>query len=146
MSQAARYGGFLGRSGTMNQSEREEVLDLLLELGHELGKYLRMPLAFLPATASPEELCETVRRTLTQTRDGPRGRRSARQLWTTFVHEAGGRLDSLETFQELEAAVGRALAWEGLQVREGTLSRVQIEADFGAISPAIRAVIQDIEP
>lgn len=38
----------------------DETMDALLDLSHDLGKYLRLPLALLPVDAGPAEVREAL--------------------------------------------------------------------------------------
>ncbi|MBI5495215.1 MAG: hypothetical protein HY904_09300 [Deltaproteobacteria bacterium] len=120
--------------------------ELLADLAHDLGKYLRMPVAFLPAAASDDEVRDAARRALLETRVTPTGTRGARALWEAFLAEGGDALRGREGFDELERAVARALAWE-TRVRDGgsALERPALVADFSAVSAAIRALSQRLD-
>jgi hypothetical protein len=121
-------------------------LDLLMDLQHDLGKYIRMPLGFLPANASDEEVHRALDKALLRTRQTPLGNRSARDLWTAFCAEAPAALKSQALFADLERAVDRALAWEKHALAQpGPLPRPALEADLNAVGPAIRALINHLQ-
>lgn len=120
---------------------REELLDELLDLQHDLGKYIQMPLSFLPQDASAAQLSTAVRKALFETRSGPDSVQSARSIWSAFESRFSAQLESYETFVHLRKVVERALAWESAN---GELNRDEVSADLAAISPAIRNVIDEV--
>ena len=61
--------------------DKEELLDILLDLKHDLGKYLRLPLALLPADASPKEVREALKTGLFSTRKSGVKTTSAQELF-----------------------------------------------------------------
>jgi len=120
----------------------EATIDALLDLQHDLGKYIRMPIAFLPRDADPAALRRALHKALRQTRSGPGGVRSARDLWRDFEAELGATLGARPGYDSLVAAVETAIAWEGaLDDAGATLDRPRIEADLGAVTTAIRELI-----
>jgi len=124
----------------------DDLLDLLMDLQHDLGKYIRMPLGFLPANASDEEVHRALDKALLKTRATPSGTRSARGLWMAFCAVARPMLDGEPLFADLERAVDRALAWESHALAQpGPLPRPALEADLSAVAPAIRALIQHLQ-
>lgn len=124
---------------------RDDLLDLLWDLQHDLGKYLRLPLQMLPADAPPGEVRAAVLRALEQTRVGPSGTRSAAEVWAGFVAEAGTAWTGSPAAAVLDQAVARALAWRD-PAREGSpLDRGVVTADFAAVTEAIRALREEIE-
>ncbi len=122
----------------------DALIDLLLDLSHDLGKYVRMPLAFLPADADAEAVREAVRKAVLETRQGSKGTRSARSLWEAFLVQGGEALAGLRSFAALEVAVASALAWEERLDAEGGIDRVRAQEDFDAVSTAIRAVTEEL--
>ncbi len=117
---------------------REDLLDALDELQHDLGKYLRLPLAMLPRDAGPELVREAAQTALLRTRRGAGGVTSAEDIWRAFVDEVGAALP----LNTLEPVVARALAWRG---RLDELDREALEADLGAVSGAIRALMESLQ-
>ncbi len=118
------------------------LVDALLDLQHDLGKYLRMPIAFLPREADASALRAALHKALRQTRSGPDGVRSARSLWGDFEREVGGALAGRPGYVRLVEAVRTALAWEAaLDDADAVLDRQRIEAELGAVATAIRELI-----
>lgn len=123
----------------------EDALDRVLDLQHDLGKYLRLPLRMLPRAAGPAELRVAVHEALLETRRGPAGVRSARALWEAFVAESAA-LMARPAFAALAAAMEVALAWEAaLAQPAAALPRARIDEDFAAVQAAIAALRDDVE-
>jgi hypothetical protein len=93
-------------------------LDLLLDLKHDLGKYLVLPFALLPKEAAPAAVHEALARALRETRRGPRG---------------------------VQTAVDRALAWEQALDAPAPLDRAAVERDLRAVQEAISALIAEVQ-
>jgi hypothetical protein len=128
-----------------DQLSRDDVLDALLDLKHDLGKYIRMPVAMLPREASNDDLREALETALLRTRSGPGGSRTAADLWKAFTEEVGGAIDGYESTPGLRAAVDRALEWRAaLERNEGAIDRGQVEADTGAVGEAIQRLIEEV--
>ena len=119
----------------------EPLADLLLDLAHDLGKYIRMPLAFLPKDAPNPQVHAALQKALLGTRPG----QTARQVWDQFLRQAGP-LPSQPPFVRMQAAVDRALQWEQLaQAEGGQVPRSQVEADLDAVGPAVRAALRAVQ-
>ena len=128
----------------LDRADRETVLDLLFDLQHDLGKYLRLPVAMLPAEAAPADLRAALAEALLRTRIGPSGTRSARGVWTAFLADLADRpgLD----LEALRTSVETALAWEtALEADRPLPSRSEILADLDGVTAAIRALIMEVE-
>jgi hypothetical protein len=100
---------------------REDLIELLRDLRHDLGKYIRLPLAMLPREAGDEEVRSALRQALQATRRGPAGDVPARAIWQQFLEQCRGNLP-LPSWPRLCEAVGEALALEG-QLDPPTLLR-----------------------
>lgn len=126
----------------VSKDNPELLQELLADLQHDLGKYLRMPLSFLPPDAPYEDVHKALRKALLCTRETPNGVRSARGIWTAFCADARPALEDQPLFVELERAVARALLWEdAAQAPPAPLPRPALEADLQAVTPAIRALL-----
>ena len=124
---------------------REALEDALLDLQHDLGKYLRLPLAYLPADADDDALRRAARAALMETRSRGETVVPARLLWRRFVEEARPAAQEIHGFAALEAIVLRALAWEEeLEGLDGS-RRAALHADLDAVAPAIRALLRQIQ-
>lgn len=118
------------------------LADLLMDLAHDLGKYIRMPLAFLPRDAPAHEVHAALRKALLETRPGPR---SARQVWAGFLAEAGVLPDT-PAFHAMRDAVEHALRWEAVARAANTeLDRTEVEADLNAVHKAVRNALAALE-
>jgi hypothetical protein len=123
----------------------DDAVDALMDLSHDLGKYLRLPLAMLPPDAGPAAVRGAVETALRRTRVGPSGIRAAREIWEGLREEIAGPLAGNPGFQELEEAVERALAWEAaLDGGREDLDRAAVAADFEAVAERIRDLIGEI--
>ena len=119
------------------------TLDALMDLSHDLGKYLRLPLAMLPEDASPAEICVALETALLRTRVGPQGVRAAREIWLEIRAELAEPLAGNTGFEALESAVERALAWERA-LGGGGIDRAALSADFEDVTLCIRALIEEV--
>ena len=117
----------------------EESAELLDDLLHDLGKYIAFPIQMLPVEATDGEFRDALNNAIYDTRTGPNGSQSAREIWQEFLNEGGNELSRVPGWDILQEAVERALAW-GRQLQEDTqpIHRAQATADLRAISPAIR--------
>jgi hypothetical protein len=127
-----------------DQLSRDDVLDALLDLKHDLGKYIRLPVAMLPAAASAEDLREALETALLRTRSGPAGTRTAEDLWNAFTDEAGAAIDGYETAAGLRQVVGRALAWRARLESGEALDRQRVQSDVSAVGEAIQRLIEEV--
>ncbi|MCA9543286.1 MAG: hypothetical protein KC613_02820 [Myxococcales bacterium] len=120
--------------------ERDELMDVLLDLKHDLGKHLPRPVRWLPPDASADDLRAALRQALERTHGG----RSAAALWA----DAEGELASVAqrpAFQALALAVQRALAWGArLDDPDAALDRAAVEADLLAVGPAVAALMDAV--
>jgi hypothetical protein len=117
----------------------DDVVDILDDLQHDLGKYLYLPLAFLPAGAPDAAVREAARRGLLETRRAGAKIDDAASIWRTFHEEVGCALDEIGLFQALVLRVESAFEWTD-RLREETvpIDRLRLEADFSAVGRAIR--------
>jgi len=124
--------------------EREQLIDVLLDLQHDLGKYILLPLSFLPREATPAEVRAALRRALFETHKGPSGVRSAREIWTEFETTMTGALGGYQSFAPVCASVERALAWEAIARDDSPVDRDAANADLAAVVPAVRNLIDEV--
>jgi 4-alpha-glucanotransferase len=122
--------------------ECDALIDELCDLQHDLGKYILLPLSFLPADAPAVEIRAALRRALSETRSNRDRVVPARELWREFQAAVGDSLEHLSTYAALRRAVERALAWEEMT---GELDRAAVTADLAAVRPAVRAVIDEVK-
>ena len=90
----------------------DDLIDALMDLKHDLGKYIRIPFSMLPATASAGEVEAALETALHRTRSGPFGVRSAKEIWDVFAAEAGDALEGKKEYGELARSVVKALSHE----------------------------------
>jgi hypothetical protein len=130
----------------IDEDKREALLETLYDLKHDLGKYIKLPVALLPQDAPGTELSEQVIRAVRETRKGPSGTRSAKQLFTQFVDEWGGALDGLPSYERLKRFLDDA---EQLAVRAeqspSSISRREVESVLFAVADEIGALLTEVE-
>lgn len=118
-----------------------DLEDALAELAHDLGKYVRLPLAWLPADASAADVRSAAEQALFATRRAGDQRTAAAQLWRDFRAEVGDHLTAFAGWAALCKAVETALAWAD---RLDAIDRAQITADLSAVAPAIRRLLDEV--
>jgi len=117
-------------------------MERLLDLAHDLGKYLRLPLTMLPPSADQAQLRTALQMALLQTRRKQGQSVSARELWGGFRQELAPAFEGQPAFVALEAAVARALAWEDALSGARPLDRAAAERDLRAVGDAIERLIE----
>ena len=122
--------------------ERMDLEDALAELVHDLGKYLRLPLAWLPADASADDVRTAATQALFATRRAGSKTTAAAEIWGAFTDEVGEHLTHHAGWTTLTQAVARAFAWGDRLQDDAPIDRAAITADMSAVSPAIRALLQ----
>jgi hypothetical protein len=123
--------------------DREECLERLEGLRHDLGKYLVLPVAMLPAAADRAALATALDEGLHRTRRSAAGTRDARSLWDEFQAAAGAALSRFGAHAQLSLAVERALGWgEALKDPTRPLERAQILRELRAVGEAIDGLAQ----
>ena len=128
----------------------QALLDALLDLSHDLGKHLQLPLALLPKSATAQQLISTVHDCLLRTRRSAHGDVSARALWDAFVSETASPWQQCSEFVALERSVVDALAWEPrlnalVKHDDTTAIRQAIAGDFRRVADCIAAVIAKVQ-
>ena len=129
----------------MSPAEREQLIDLVLELQHDLGKYLRLPVAMLPAESGPEDLRAAVVEAVYRTRRGPRGERGAQEIWHDLGAESAGGLDAFGAWERVGRAVEQALGL-GAQARSGAPlpSREDALAQLSEVASASAELLAEV--
>jgi len=119
----------------------DDIGDALDDLQHDLGKYLRLPLAFLPTDASDAEVRAAGKAALFETRRAGPQVEGAASIWARFRGEVGDALDAFPGFHTLNERVDGALRWAPrLREESGPIDRLTLEAEFSAVGLAIRAL------
>ncbi|MCA9525515.1 MAG: hypothetical protein KC549_04350 [Myxococcales bacterium] len=127
----------------MDAPAPDTLVDLLADLQHDLGKYLRLPLAWLPADAGDDDVREAAREALLATRRAGGRVHAAADIWQAFLADVQDDLAARAGWPPLVAAVARVLAWTPRL--DGPLDRAALQADLAAVSPAIRALLDEVE-
>jgi hypothetical protein len=131
----------------------DATLDLLLDLKHDLGKYLLLPLTLLPRTADEPAVRAALQRALLQTRTRSRassdaagehaGYLSAREVWAGFCSELARAGLGDAALAPLQQVVERALGWEHALADRSAIDRDALERDFRAVQVAIAQLIAE---
>ena len=123
----------------------DALQDMLADLQHDLGKYMRLPVGMLPAQADQAQLRAALGEALQRTRRGPDGVTSARTLWAAFEAELAKALGD-EQLRGLRAAVETALSWES-ELAEGAapIDRASLWRDLCAVGDAIEQLSDQLE-
>ena len=123
--------------------DADTLLDVLLQLEHDLGKYLRLPIVMLPREADQGELREALSRALLRTRVKDGVGVPAKEIWAGFRAElsaAGGS----ERLEAVETSVVIALDWETKLDKTEELDRAAIERDMASVGQAVRVWIEEL--
>ncbi|MBR58740.1 MAG: hypothetical protein CMH54_12060 [Myxococcales bacterium] len=123
----------------------EPLLDALLDLQHDLGKYLTLPIAWLPEDCPESELRQAVLKALQETRTGPSGNRSAQEIWSSFVTTHSTEAKAHAVFDRIQQAVEQALAWEGQINDNKPIQRTAVLQDFRAVAQVITTIIREMQ-
>lgn len=129
--------------------DREACLERLESLRHDLGKYLVLPVAMLPAAvdqaADRAALAAALDEALHRTRRSAAGTRDARALWDEFQADLGATLGGNGAHARLTVAVERALAWaQVLKDPAQPLDRARILRELRAVGEAIDVLAQEL--
>ena len=124
--------------------DAEAQLDLLFDLLHDLGKYIRMPLSLLPDSAGEQEVRNALEQALMRTRSGSGEVHSARVIWETFISDSESGVTAFTCWIPLQSAVEDALSWGERLASQAPIARGEVMADFGRVPEAIRALIIEI--
>jgi len=103
---------------------REELIERLDDLLHDLGKHLLLPVALLPATATADDLRAAIAAGLRQV-----------AAWHAFQAAGAAALANDTGFRRVQATVAAALVWADAV----DVDRAQVQADFAAVGQAVRA-------
>lgn len=85
-------------------------IECIDDLRHDLAKYLRQPLAYLPKDAPQEAVESAIDRALLETRRGPQGARPAAEIWHELQSKLSAEFRATREFNTLQLRVESALA------------------------------------
>ena len=123
----------------------DDLIDALMDLKHDLGKYIRIPFSMLPRGASSREVEIALETALRRTRSGPSGVRSAKEIWDAFSMEASGALESKREYDALARAVTKALSHEAALCASVPMpDRETLEADMTDVGKCIQKLIEEV--
>jgi hypothetical protein len=124
---------------------KDELLEALYDLKHDLGKYIRLPVAMLPVNVEIDEVISAAKMAIERTRRGPGGDISAAALWERFVSEWHEVAEAFNTYQPLGQAVSRAVSWSArVEHRKESWEREALERDLSAVGEAIQSLIEEV--
>jgi hypothetical protein len=127
-----------------DQAKREELVDILVDLKHDLGKYLRLPLALLPLQADQQQLRLALQTALFATRKDRESTRSARSIWDTFVAEVEPEWLLQDEAVHLRQCVEHALDWELRLQSNHEIERGLAQTDFDSVTNAIQHALDTL--
>ncbi len=123
----------------------DDLIDALMDLKHDLGKYIRIPFSMLPRTASARDVESALETALRRTRSGPFGVRSAKEIWDAFAAEAGDALESKKEYGALARAVAKALSHEAALCGSVPMpDRETLEADMTDVGKCIQELVEEV--
>ena len=129
----------------MNDMSRERLAyEALDQLKHDLGKYMRMPVAFLSPDASKEDLKQALEMALLQTRSSAQGYQKASEIWGNFLKDWGASFDEHQTFQRLVSTVENALSWEAALEDDSRLNQTEITRDLSQVNQVISTLMDEL--
>jgi len=140
------FGVYTEKGFPMIEELRSDALDLLDELKHDLGKYIYLPVGFLPKDASSEAFTSAVHTAIFRTRRAQGTVESAHDIWERFCQEAGNLILHSTSYPRLVQAVDVALSW-GNRLSEplDMVHRECVIRDFQNVGRAIARVQDEID-
>ena len=128
----------------MDDEGSPSLVDRLDDLRHDLGKYLRLPLAFLPPGAPEPEVRQAVSDGLFATRRQGQQVRTARAMWEAFWGDLPGSIRSSGALRALGESVERALAWEKRLDDPEPIDRALAWRDLNGVGDAIGRCLETV--
>jgi hypothetical protein len=130
----------------LEENKREELIEVLLDLKHDLGKYIKLPVVMLPKDASSDVLAAQVVRAVQETRKSARGTLSARDLFAAFDEIWQPYLEASPAYERLRRAINDAEHLSALaKTAPLDLTRAEVEPRLCAVSDAIVALLREVE-
>jgi hypothetical protein len=134
------------RKGIYAMNPPDDILELLDDLLHDLGKYIALPITMLPEKASQTDLRNAIFFAVRETRTSPLGTQTAQEIWQTFCDDSGNQLVNLPGWHTLTRAVEVACAWADRVGQEAyEINRINLTNDMRAVSAAIRALQDEMD-
>jgi hypothetical protein len=124
----------------------DTTLELVLDLKHDLGKYMLLPLALLPKAADEAAVRAALARGLLRTRSrrtaAGEETQSAREIWQASLPELRAGALPQAALAQLERAMERALSWERVLQDGVAFDRVAVEGDLLSVQRAFADLLQ----
>jgi hypothetical protein len=128
------------------EARKDKLLEDLSDLEHDLGKYIVLPISFLPKDAGKDEILDAVRRALTQTQVKAARTLSAKAIWDGFQKKWSILNGRSESYKSLCSAVDRALGLkEELDLGRERIERGNVQRILGNVREQIEIVIEEVE-
>ncbi|MDJ0764022.1 MAG: hypothetical protein QNJ97_13655 [Myxococcota bacterium] len=130
----------------MDKATRDDLLDALFDLKHDLGKHIYQPLGMLPPGATAQELRAALETALFSTRKTQTEQVAARKLWVRFADEWQSQLPRFSHYEKLETAIRSALALESVLAKPGIeIERETVGATLRGVGEAIFDLIEEVK-
>lgn len=129
----------------LNQLNQDDVVDALMDLKHDLGKYLLIPFSMLSDFPTKQDVHEAIRNALFATRKKGDQFIPAVDLWNGFLDEVGAFVQKLNGFHRLDAAVKKVLGLKTLLDSDGFMDKGTLVEIAEQVSHCIWALVQEIE-
>ena len=122
----------------------DDLYEALRDLRHDLAKYIRMPIAWLPTEAGQAEERDALELALRKTRVQSGVATPAREIWERFVGEHKEAFGHYKGSESMVEAVQIALAWDDQLTENAALDRDKILSDFDRVTLTIRNLIEEV--
>jgi hypothetical protein len=129
-----------------NLLNRDDLLDALYDLKHDLGKYIRLPVAMLGSDAGQSDLRDALKTAIYETRRGPGGVHGSREIWDEFVRECDAGLKSFATYGRLRDTCERVIGIGACLENEQQIpDKEKLLEDLGKVTVAIQDLIEEVK-
>ena len=130
---------------TDNLADTDDLIDALMDLKHDLGKYIYIPFAMLPADASDGQVLKAIENSLVFTRKSKNGIRDAKEIWMSFLGEAKDMAQNYKSFDNLKFCVEKALEnYAFLNKKTPIIDLEQLKSEMSAVSINIQKLIEEV--
>jgi hypothetical protein len=90
-------------------TQKDELIDILLDLKHDLGKYLFLHLSHLTVDSPPDMVKDALKTALFETRKVGGRVQTAREIWDRYRSEIDALDYAFSSYELLRAAIAEAL-------------------------------------
>ncbi len=124
--------------------DTDNIVDLLYDLKHDLGKYIVLPVAMLPASSDSSAVKKALYNALYKTRVKGDESVSALQIWNGYKYKIKKQL-SCELWSLLNGAVDKVLALDMVVSSESFVHRDTVLKELTGLSDTIFIIIKRVE-